>query len=930
MNLNVYVKKFFTLRLPKATYTLLITLLALGLNAQTIFWSDNFDAPAGGTNNNNAGVGWSLNVGQAAGGNEWYINAGSGCFTGNRLHISCGGFLCNFLGGPTSSIYNAGATSYDKFSSSPNISTVGRTNITLRFRWRCAGEANADYGLLRLSNDGGATWTDLPTRYQNTSSCQTETITLPSQYENISNFRIAFRWINNANNAGSDPPFGVDDIELSVPSVSCPVTITNQQSTQPTCNGSNNGTITITATGGSPLTYTINSGTPQNNQTGSFTNLAPGTYTVSVSDGNCSTPGTNITITNPAAVPTPNATANTPLCVGDTLKLTANNITNATYAWSGPNSNNFNVQNPTKLNVQLADAGTYSVVATVGGCNSTAATVSVVVNARPLGANAQYNGPICEGDTLKITSNTVANATYSWTGMATFNVQNPVIPNATVANSGPYQVIVTVNGCSSPSSTVIVTVNPRPASPTASSNAPLCEGATLNLTASTVAGATAYNWTGPNNFPNQQNPTKANATSADGGTYTVRAVQGSCSSVPATVNVIIAPQPSAPVVSSNSPVCEGGTLNLTAANIPGATFNWTGPNNFPNNQNPSKSNVTFADSGTYTVIASIGSCVSPPASVTVAVEPGPVLTTVSSNSPVCTGSTLNLTADNVTGATYAWTGPNGFSDSQQNSSRTNVTLPDSGDYTITVTLGNCSATATIQVMVYETPAAPVLTASNTTICSGDSLEVCAPTGFASYLWNQNGETTNCGKAKFAGGLWVDVTATNGCSVRSNSLNITIHPVPSVSIIKQGDTLSTFGATAYQWFKDGVAISGATSPIFIATSPGTYTVQITDANGCKATSSGLAITGLKESALFSALEIFPNPASGQFMIRYQGESLPLVQMTLFNVIGEQVRQQTFGLLNGATIPVDVSSLAKGMYLLQLQSGADKSVRRVVVE
>jgi hypothetical protein len=99
--------------LQKLTFIFLFALAATNLTAQNIFWSDSFDAPAGGTNNNNAGQGWTLNSG-GNGANNWYINTPSqtiGCSsTGNMLHISCEGFLCGFLGGPNDPIYGAAAS----------------------------------------------------------------------------------------------------------------------------------------------------------------------------------------------------------------------------------------------------------------------------------------------------------------------------------------------------------------------------------------------------------------------------------------------------------------------------------------------------------------------------------------------------------------------------------------------------------------------------------------------------------------------------------------------------------------------------------------------------------------------------------------------------------------------------------------------------
>src|SRR5207237_1446225 len=155
-----------------------------------------------------------------------------------------------------------------------------------------------------------------------------------------------------------------------------------------------------------------------------------------------------------------------------------------------------------------------------------------------------------QGGTLNLTANTVANATYSWSGPNGFtsNVQNPTINNVPVAASGTYSVTVTANGCTSNAAgSTNVTVTPTP-QPTASNNSPICSGATLNLTASNLANAT-YSWTGPNGFTsNVQNPTITNASTAAAGTYSVVATASGCSSSnPATTTVVVNTIPNPPV-----------------------------------------------------------------------------------------------------------------------------------------------------------------------------------------------------------------------------------------------------------------------------------------------------------------------------------------------------------------------------------------------
>jgi hypothetical protein len=71
----------------------------------------------------------------------------------------------------------------------------------------------------------------------------------------------------------------------------------------------------------------------------------------------------------------------------------------------------------------------------------------------------------------------------------------------------------------------------------------------------------------------------------------------------------ITPQPSPPAVSNNGPICAGGTLQLSASTIPGATYSWSGPNGFTSTQqNPSIPSVSGAASGSYHLVATVGGC----------------------------------------------------------------------------------------------------------------------------------------------------------------------------------------------------------------------------------------------------------------------------------------------------------------------------------
>lgn len=804
---------------------ILAMFLSIGnLYAQTVFWSDNFDAPAGGTNNNNAGANWSGSLPTPNGGqntsifgtsNDWTISNATRptgiCTAGNKLYIHAVGSFGSNNNTFESDVYT------DKYDATPNISTVGVTNITLGFAWRCNGTAGADYGLVGLSPDGGATWNWLPTQYQGSSTCQTASITIPNTYENITNFKVAYRFIGGATSCGScDPPFDVDNITLTgtVAVVGCPLTIASQTSTNPTCHGANDGTITITTAGSTNvITYTINSGTPISNTTGVFTGLAPGTYTIQASD-TCTVNGTSITITDPAAVAAPTASNNGPLCAGATLNLTASTVTNATYNWTGPN-NFSNTQNPSKANVTTGDAGTYSVVATVGGCNSAPATTTVVVNTTPPTPTASNNGPVCEGSPLNLSASSSGATGYSWTGPNTYNVQNPSIASATLADAGTYTVVASIGSCNSAPATTTVVVNPTPSGITASNNGPLCVGDALNLTATTVASAT-YAWTGPNSF-NVQNPNIASVAVTDSGIYTVVVTLGNCSSAPVTTHVVIAPPPTTPVASNDGPVCEGSTLNFSATSSNGATFTWTGPNNLTG-ANPSIASASLSDAGTYTVVANVGSCASSPATTTVTVNPTPVTPTAANNGPLCEGDNLVLTGslDNTPGIVYNWTGPNGFGSSNQIDSVVGVTVANAGTYSLYTSLGSCnSAAVTTTAVINAVPATP--TASNSgPVCAGASLDLTASSTSSgvSYNWTGPNNFTNIQNPNIAvttlndSGVYTVVAVAGVCASAPATTTVTITPGPAAPTVSNDGpvcvggtvnlTASTIANATYSW------------------------------------------------------------------------------------------------------------------------------------
>jgi hypothetical protein len=458
----------------------------------------------------------------------------------------------------------------------------------------------------------------------------------------------------------------------------------------------------------------------------------------------------------------------------------------------------------------------------------------------------------------------VAGATYAWTGPNGFSstLENPVIVSATIAASGSYSVRASVSGCISPPGVTVATVNPNPSAPTALNNGPICAGATLNLTASTLAGAT-YSWTGPNGFTSTlQNPSIANATTAATGTYSVTVTVSGCMSPAGTTTATVNPIPAAPTAGNNGPICAGATLNLTTPTVAGATYSWTGPNGFTSTlQNPSIANATTAATGTYSVTVTVSGCTSPAGTTTATVNAIPAAPTASNNGPICAGSTLNLTASTVAGATYSWTGPNGFTSALQNPSIANATTAATGTYSVTVTVSGCfSSAGTTTATVNANPTTPTITPTPTSVCaSSTGNQASGPAGATSYAWTiGNGTITSAANiqtityaAGASGTVTLNLTVTNAstCSA-SNSASVMINPNPDATITalagvvanSTGNTASvpvTAGAT-YAWtILNGAITAGASTDTitFTAGASGTVdlsaTVTIT-ATGCSST------------------------------------------------------------------------------------------------
>ena len=272
----------------------------------------------------------------------------------------------------------------------------------------------------------------------------------------------------------------------------------------------------------------------------------------------------------------PDVTADETICGAGTVTL--QDLSGAgTGTWSLDPSNNVGVfvgitTSGTATATFFANAtGIYTFIYSGVGCDAETLITVAAASDVPIVSN---NGPLCIGDDLMLTTDFVFGASYDWTGPNGFtsSMQNPVIINVSMIHAGIYELIVTSGVCpSSPSPTTVV-INTTPATPTASSNSPVCEGDNINLTTPNVFNAT-YTWTGPNSFmSNDQNPVIIGATSSNDGIYCVVVTVDGCDSNPGCTDVVVNPIPTTPIANNNGPICEGEDINLTTPAVFGATY----------------------------------------------------------------------------------------------------------------------------------------------------------------------------------------------------------------------------------------------------------------------------------------------------------------------------------------------------------------------
>ena len=544
---------------------------------------------------------------------------------------------------------------------------------------------------------------------------------------------------------------------------------------------------------------------------------AAGTYTVTATDA--------LGCTATATLAVQSLTPPTPAIVGPTTICGSNPITLdagagfAAYSWSGSNGFTANSQQPT-----VSSPGTYSVTVTdANGCTGTAQTVI-----QPGGSLSANITPLPYACDSQITLDAGPGfATYAWSNglQSQFSILN---------SNGIYTVTVTDAGGCSGTATAQVSI-PTTTAPQVFSVPSLCPGASITSIVTNQQNFVKFVW--------NTGETGPFITGVMGGqTYTVTVTDANGCTQTAGFTIALAPVP-APVVTQLPYTCNG-QITLDAG--PGfATYAWS------NGLNAQFSIVN--QPGTYTVTVTSNLACPGTATTQVSIPPNPVAS-ITGGTSFCVGSSTVLTAPAGFSA-YVWAGPNGFTANSQE-----PTVNGPGTYTVTVTNADgCTATASATV---QTGSLSPALESNEVFCQGTSLTIVVSGNYAAYLWSDGSNKSSLTVSQ-VGVYTVTVTDAAGCTGTATSQVLAVPPA-SVSIGGGGTicgggsaVLTTSGSVGtFAWS------NGAIGTPLTATQAGTYTVTVTDSNGCTATDSETVLAGAPVTATFNRISCRSGDAGTQ--------------------------------------------------------------------
>ena len=500
---------------------------------------------------------------------------------------------------------------------------------------------------------------------------------------------------------------------------------------------------------------------------------------------------------NPTADPIIPFIPNT--CIGETAIVTIDGCESGSNTWYSDAAGTTVVFIGSTFETPPLTADvTYYVDCTIDACQSELVEVFFPV-VTPEQVEIIGEDFICELDNTILSTNQTFDA-YDWN-------TGDITPTITVNEEGVYEVTVTdSNGCTS-TDEFILTVAFNPFVQIAGSTT-YCEGSSTLLSA--PFGFSEYEWA-----PNFESTFSINVNSA--GTYTVTVTDNNGCTASSAVEVTEA-EVLNPSISGGDNFCEGGFVELSI----GSGF--SGIQWLPGGE--TTESIIVDEAGVYSVTVQDGTCEGM-AVITVTENALPT-PTINAPAGICPNELASLDASNPDYTNYIWS---------TGSVSASILTGATGDYSVTVTdINGCTASSSVTMNLLDAPPAEI--SGDNQLCPdpGSSIILTANTGTdLSYEWS-SGDMTNSITITEVGTYTLTVTDANNCS-STDIINIGNHLSPDV-IISGSQSFCTDGITtidagdfvSYSWAPNGEI----TRTIDVATE-GTYSVTVTDINGCTGTS-----------------------------------------------------------------------------------------------
>lgn len=370
-----------------------------------------------------------------------------------------------------------------------------------------------------------------------------------------------------------------------------------------------------------------------NPSTGIVTALSAGITTITYTASGCFTPKATKVLTV-----SPNANAGilsgaTPLCIGVSTTYTSNGDTGGTWSSTSPS---VATVDPLTGVVTAIATGTTTITYTVTGCGTNLiATKELIVSTNANAGIVSGATPLCIGVTTTYTTN--GDAGGAWSSSSPFIATiDPVTGIVTTISAGTSIITYTANGCSSPTATKIITVNPNVNAGIITGTTPVCIGTTTTYATSGIAGGT-WNSTSPSVAT--IDPLTGVITAISAGTTTITYTVSGCS-VPAAKILLVSPAAHAGIISGATAVCVNVTTPYTTNGDGGGAWSSASPSIAT--VDPVTGLVTAVSAGTSSITYAVNTANNCNASVTkpILVNGLPVASFSSSLAQICENSSL--------------------------------------------------------------------------------------------------------------------------------------------------------------------------------------------------------------------------------------------------------------------------------------------------